>query len=166
MKPSLLLVTDTNIWIDLKNGKVLALIFELPCKFITTDFAADELFPTFWASLESLGVEAYGLSPAQITDIYWLNQSHPPVSITDLSCLVLARDLSAILLSGDKPLRKLAEMKAIKVHGVLWLLDTLLDHQIISQSQAFLALNRMLAHNARLPNKPCNKRLKKWGTDL
>jgi predicted nucleic acid-binding protein len=165
MKPSLLLVTDTNIWIDLENGEVLELIFELPYKFITTDFAVDEMLPTFWAFLESLGVEAYGLSPAQITDIYWLNQSHPPVSTTDLSCLVLARDLSAILLSGDKPLRELAEMKGIKVHGVLWLLDSLLDHQIISQSEACLALNRMLERNARLPKKPCNKRLRKWGSE-
>ncbi len=33
MKPSLLLVTDTNTWIDLENGEVLELIFELPCKF-------------------------------------------------------------------------------------------------------------------------------------
>jgi predicted nucleic acid-binding protein len=162
MTPSLLLVTDTNIWIDLENGEVLELIFELPYKFITTDFAADELFPPFWASLETLGVEAYGLSSEQITDIYLLNQSHPPVSTTDLSCLVLARDLSAILLSGDQPLRALAEKQTIKVHGVLWVLDALVDHQIITQSEACLALNRMLAHNARLPKKPCNKRLKKW----
>jgi predicted nucleic acid-binding protein len=165
MTPSLLLVTDNNIWIDLKNGEVLELIFELPHSFITTDFAADELLPTFWTSLEALGVEAYGLSSEQITDIYLLNQSHPPVSTTDLSCLVLARDLSAILLSGDKPLRTLAKTQAIEVHGVLWLLDALIEHQIIKQSEACLALNRMLAHNARLPKKPCVKRLKKWGSD-
>jgi len=165
MTPSLLLVTDTNIWIDLKNGEVLELIFELPYQFITTDFAADEMLPSFWTFLETLGVEAYGLSSEQITDIYLLNQSHPPVSTTDLSCLVLARDLSAILLSGDNPLRKLAEAQAIEVHGVLWLLDSLLDHQIITQSEACLVLKRMLANNARLPKKPCNKRLKQWGSD-
>lgn len=165
MSSSLLLVTDTNIWIDLQNGEVLALIFDLPYQFITTDFAADELFTTIWATLEALGVEVYGLSPEQITDIYDLNQSHPPVSTTDLSCLVLARDLPATLLSGDKQLRNLAETQAIEVHGVLWLLDALLDHQIISQSEAHFALNRMLAHNARLPQKPCKKRLRKWGSD-
>jgi hypothetical protein len=60
----------------------------------------------------------------------------------------------------------LAEKQAIEPHGVLWLLDALVDHQIITQSEACLALKRMLAHNARLPKKPCNKRLKKWGTDL
>ncbi|MDW7755760.1 MAG: hypothetical protein SCH68_11405 [Brevefilum sp.] len=62
-------------------------------------------------------------------------------------------------------MRTLAETQAIEVHGVLWLLDVLVDHQIITQSGACLALKRMLVHNARLPKKPCNKRLKKWGSD-
>jgi len=165
MKLSLLLVTDTNIWIDLEYGEVLSFVFQLPYKFITTDFAANEIEYELWASLVSLGVEAFGLSPEQISDIYLLNQNHHPVSIADLSCLVLTRDLPAILLSGDKPLRKLAEIQAIEVHGVLWLLDRLVDHLIISPNQACVALIRILAHNARLPEKPCKTRLRKWCSD-
>jgi predicted nucleic acid-binding protein len=151
MKPPLMCVTDTNIWIDLENGEVLELIFELPYQFITSDFAADELNATLWASLEALGVEAYGLSSEQINDIFLLNQNHHAVSTTDISCLVLARDLLAILLSGDNPLRKLAENHAVKVHGVLWLLDALVVHQLIIPGQACNALKRMLARSARLP---------------
>ncbi|MDY6895021.1 MAG: type II toxin-antitoxin system VapC family toxin [Thermotogota bacterium] len=166
MSSSLLLITDTNIWIDLQNGEVLSLIFELPYKSITTDFAVDEMEIPPWEFLKSLGLEAYGLSSDQITDIYVMNQNYPPVSTTDLSCMVLARDLSAILLSGDKPLRTLAETQAIEVHGVLWVLDALVDHQIITQSQACLSLKRMLAHNARLPERSCNKRFKKWRSDV
>lgn len=165
MKLSLLLVTDTNIWIDLENGEVLSFVFQLPYKFITTDFAANEIKYDLWASLESLGVEAHSLSPEQVSDIDLLNKKHHPVSITDLSCLVLARDLPAILLSGDNPLRKLAEMQAVEVHGVLWLLDGLVDHRIISPTQACVALNRILAHNARLPEGSCKKRLRKWSPD-
>jgi predicted nucleic acid-binding protein len=160
MKPPLMCVTDTNIWIDLENGEVLELIFELPYQFITTDFAADELDATLWASLEALGVEAYGLSSEQIKDIYLLIQSHHTVSTTDLSTLVLARDLPAILLSGDNPLRKLAEEQAIEVHGVLWVLDALVAQQLITPGQACHSLKNMLARNARLPKVPCNKRLK------
>jgi hypothetical protein len=59
----------------------------------------------------------------------------------------------------------LPEKQAIEVHGVLWLLDALVDHQIITQSEACLAIKRMLALNARLPKKLCKKRLKKWGSD-
>jgi hypothetical protein len=37
------LVTDTNIWIDLENGGMLAEVFLLPRKFLIPDFAIREL---------------------------------------------------------------------------------------------------------------------------
>jgi len=37
------LVTDTNIWIDLENGGILRDVFDLPYQFLTTDFAMREL---------------------------------------------------------------------------------------------------------------------------
>ena len=37
-----ILVTDTNIWIDLENGRILAEIFLLPYQFVTPDFALGE----------------------------------------------------------------------------------------------------------------------------
>ena len=36
-------VTDTNIWIDLENGGILAEVFRLPYRFLTPDFAIPEL---------------------------------------------------------------------------------------------------------------------------
>ncbi len=158
----MLLVTDTNIWIDLENGNLLEPIFGLPYQFIMTDFAANEISSNLWASLAHMGVKKYGLSSEQITDIDVLSKMHPSVSSTDLSSLVLARDLPAGLLSGDKPLRKLAKAHAIEVHGVLWVLDGLVDHQIISPSQACLGLQWILAENARLPEVECHQRLRKW----
>lgn len=165
MAHSLLLVTDTNIWIDLENGSLLDTIVDLPYQLIMTDFAADELFPNQWARLMALGIQVYPLSPEQISDIYDLNQQHKTVSTTDISSLVLARDLPAILLSGDNPLRKLAEEFAIEVHGVLWVLDKIVQHQLISPQRACAALKRILAENARLPKGPCQKRLGLWCSD-
>jgi predicted nucleic acid-binding protein len=162
---STLLVTDTNIWVDLENGEVLESIFSLPYQFVTSDFVGEEMPEKLWVTLLAFGVKVYPLNSEQIIDIYHLNQTCRSVSITDLSSLVLARDLPAILLSGDKPLRKLAKIKTIQVHGVLWLLDTLLDNQILSKGELCQALKRMLAHNARLPKKPCNTRLKQWCPD-
>jgi predicted nucleic acid-binding protein len=158
----LLLVTDTNIWVDLENGEVLESIFSLPYQFVTSDFVGEEIPKKLWESLTSFGVKVYHLNSEQISGIYHLNQTCRSVSITDLSSLVLARDLPAILLSGDKPLRKLAEKQAVEVHGVLWLLDNLIDHQIIQLRQAVLVLKRILATNARLPENECRKRFKRW----
>jgi hypothetical protein len=33
------LVTDTNIWIDLANGGIVAEVFRLPFRFVIPDFA-------------------------------------------------------------------------------------------------------------------------------
>jgi hypothetical protein len=37
------LITDTNIWIDLENGGILAEVFGLPYQFLKPDFAIREL---------------------------------------------------------------------------------------------------------------------------
>jgi len=159
---TLLLVTDNNIWSDLENGRVLQAIFDLPFRFVTSDFIGVEMPTALSALLRSLDVEFLVLNPDQVADIYTLNQEHRSVSIADLSALILARDLQVILLSGDKALRNLAEANSIKVHGVLWLLDELVNNQVIVPLQAALALEKMLAKNARLPQDECAKRMRKW----
>lgn len=55
------LVTDTNIWIDLENGKILADVFRLPYQFFTTDFAVEEFIHPRWAHLHDLGLQAYAI---------------------------------------------------------------------------------------------------------
>ena len=37
------LITDTNIWIDLENGGILIEVFRLPYQFLIPDFAIPEL---------------------------------------------------------------------------------------------------------------------------
>ena len=54
------LVTDTNIWIDLENGKILAEVFRLPYQFFTTDFAVGEFIHPGWVHLHDLGLQPYG----------------------------------------------------------------------------------------------------------
>ena len=53
------LVTDTNIWIDLENGKILADVFRLPYLFFTTDFAVGEFINPGWATLQGLGMQTH-----------------------------------------------------------------------------------------------------------
>ena len=43
MMSPLVLVTDTNIWIDLDNGGILEDVFRLPYDFLIPDIATREL---------------------------------------------------------------------------------------------------------------------------
>jgi len=157
-----LLITDTNIWLDLENGNLLETVFDLPFFFVSPVFAGEEIDHEKWELLKSLGLTVYDLNPEQISEIYTLNQYNRSVSTTDLSSFILARDLSAILLSGDGALRKLAKKHAIEVHGALWLLDQLILHGIIPASRAAAVLIRMIERGARFPKNECDKRLKAW----
>jgi len=101
-----LLVTDTNIWIDLKNGDVLEKVFSLRYNFILSVFASQEFHEDLWTLLLNLGARAEELDTFQIIEVNNLRQNIHSVSIYDLTALVLARDLSAVLLTGDDPLRR------------------------------------------------------------
>lgn len=41
--PAKILVSDTNIWIDLHHSNLLEKVFQLPHQFVTTDFVWREL---------------------------------------------------------------------------------------------------------------------------
>ena len=95
------LVTDTNIWIDLENGGILADVFYLPYQFLVPDFAIPELIHPRWETLHVLGLEANELMAEQVIELTQLRMIHKSLSITDLAAFLLAKTLKAILLTGD-----------------------------------------------------------------
>jgi predicted nucleic acid-binding protein len=84
------------------------------------------------------------------------------LSFPDCSCLFLAKELSAILLTGDKPLRKSARENKIRVHGTLWVMDQLINEKIIDHRKAHEKLTLLMRVNNRLPRGECEKRLLAW----
>jgi predicted nucleic acid-binding protein len=156
------LVTDTNIWIDLENGKILADVFRLPYQFFTTDFAVEEHIHPGWAALQELGLKTHDLEPENILELVHLRQIYRQLSAVDLAALLLAKALEASLVTGDRRLNELAKAQGLTVHGVLWILDEMLIHQVLTASQAAIALRKMLAHGARLPDVECQKRFESW----
>ncbi|TLM97396.1 hypothetical protein FDZ73_25095, partial [bacterium] len=115
------LVTDTNIWIDLENGKILADVFHLPYRFFTSDLAAGELVYPGWETLRNLGLQTHDLSPEDILELIRLRQIHRRLSAIDLAALLLARTLRASLVTGDRRLNELARAQGLPVYGVLWI---------------------------------------------
>nr|WP_272503079.1 DUF3368 domain-containing protein [Salinibacter ruber] len=48
------------------------------------------------------------------------------------------------------------------VHGVLWILDRLVEESTITEERAATALNAMLQQGARLPDEAVEDRLDDW----
>jgi len=51
-------------------------------------------------------------------------------------------------LTRDGELSKAAKLRNVKVYGILWLLDQIVEYQIIMPKEAAQALERMLAPGA------------------
>ncbi|MCI5147277.1 MAG: type II toxin-antitoxin system VapC family toxin, partial [Candidatus Electrothrix sp. AR3] len=98
----------------------------------------------------------------ELLEIQLLEVEHRVLSIPDCSCLFHARSLSAQLLTGDAALRKTAEQAGISVHGILWVLEELVKHEVVTKDTAHAKLHQLLAINPRLPRSECRKRLMKW----
>ncbi len=88
----------------------------------------------------------------------------PKLSDKDCSALYCAQNLNASLLTSDSVLRKFAETQNVEVHGHLWVLDALLDHNCITPSTAIAKLNELNIVNSKLklPKLECEARIKKW----
>ena len=156
------MVTDTNIWIDLENGKILADIFRLPYQFFTTDFSVQEFIHPGWDVLRTLGLQTHGLEPESVLELAQLRQIHHQLSAVDLAALLLAKMLGASLVTGDRRLNELARAQGLPVHGVLWILDEMVNHQVLTAIQGATALRKMLDQGARLPNIECQMRFERW----
>lgn len=164
MASRLIFVTDTNIWIDLYCGKILKPVFQLPLRFVAPDVIVMELEEPKGNDLLKLGLVKKEMPGSLVVQVAALAQKYRKPSINDLFALVLAKELTIELLTGDKNLRKAAAAEGVKVRGTLWLLDEMVRIQIISPYQAATALLEMLKKGRRLPKKECEKRIKAWSS--
>ena len=156
------LITDTNIWIDIENGGILVETFRLPYQFLIPDFAIPELIRPRWETLEVLGLRAHEIPAEQVVELAYLRQAHRNLSIVDLAAFLLAKMLDATLVTGDWRLNELANANGLVVHGILWLLDEMVHFNALKPGQAASALTRMLEFGARLPTDECSNRLTRW----
>jgi predicted nucleic acid-binding protein len=155
-------VIDSSVLIDLEAGGILRALFGLAIYPMATDFVIDELREPDARQLQDYGLVACELSADDIQNLLALRIAHSRPSISDLSSLVLARHMDALLLTSDQHLRTIAEQKGIPVHGTLWVMDEMVSHHVLSPAVAVRALRRMLERGSRLPGKECEKRLSRW----
>lgn len=102
-------------------------------------------------------------TPEDLFKIQGFKTRYPPLSIEDCSCLLITQSRSAILLTGERKLRIIAtESHRLKVHGVLWVFEKLIEKKIIIPRKAHVKLVQLMTLNNRLPKPECERRLKRW----
>ena len=102
-------------------------------------------------------------SEAEIEDIFNLKQStRGNVSYQDCAVWFCAKKINAAILTGDKSLTIRAKNDNIEVHGLLYVLDQMVCHNIIPTNLAADKLEELAKENKRLPEDIINEFIHKW----
>lgn len=163
-----IVVSDTNIFLDLLSVDVLGEFFLLPCKISTTDFIISEIerpdqLGKLQAFIDSKKLDVATFESDEINTITELYKNRDNnVSLADCSVWYYAKKNNCRLLTGDGKLRKSAEADNVKVSGILYILDNLIEYGILSKANCANKLANLMNLNMRLPKSECEKRIKQW----
>lgn len=162
MSKTILLITDTNIWIDLDHGDLIDQIFKLPYSVCTSDFARNEIQSVDVNELERKGLSFLSMDAKLVNELMLLRATKNAIGIADMAGFILARETNSVLVTGDKHLVRFSREKQVQVHGLLWLMDEMIVKGILSGSEAAYKLKIILDRGSRLPMDECLKRFDMW----
>jgi len=158
-------IHDTNILIDLIELNLLTGFFKLGFEFHTTDFVLNEIVKSVQKkkikSFESkFIIKAFNVT--ELLKLAELQNNHKTLSIEDISVMELSSELKGILCTGDKRLKNVAESRGIEVHGILWVIESMVEQNVISRMKATQALEKLKNMNSRVPNSLINNYIERY----
>ena len=163
-----IVVNDTNIFIDLYSIGCLEAFFKLPICVHTIDLVMNEITNAEqmkaiekYVSSKQLTVGTF--TAEELADICTLHATAKGnVSFTDCAVLHYAKSNDYVLLIGDKQLRNRASESHVTVRGILYVFDLLVEHKILFTEDVVAKLKRLQEANLRLPQKLIQERIDKW----
>jgi hypothetical protein len=165
--PTMIAVQDANVLIDMELAGLFDLWFQTGIETHTTDFIRAELenggHAQALAYFENGQVREHRLTFEEIMAVSDLEREiGSKAKFNDCSVLFLALKLDAMLLSGDKPLRKAGKERQIEVHGTLWIFDQLVEMKLLPAGSAAAKLEHLRGLDRFFPEVECHARLTRW----
>ena len=162
MKQSVLeCVIDSSVILDFFETKNLSSLMGFPHRIVTLDLMANDLETPTPFEINKSGIMSVETSIEIMTLISEFEEKYR-VSFYDAALLLYAKKEKAILLSGDKALRKAAKKEKVTVKGTLWVLEELVKSETFKPDQAVLILERMFLLGRRLPPDEANSKIIQW----
>ena len=160
MSERVLTVSDANVLIDIEVGGLTHSLFCLPdIDFVVPDVLFEAELRQNHGLLEEMGLSLCSLSESAVAKVFQMAAQHRRVSRHDLFALQLAREKAAMLLTGDRALRQLAQIYQIECHGMIWLVELMVKQEVIEVEQAFAAYDKMREKGSRIPWEEAKERL-------
>ncbi len=160
-------ITDVSVLFDLYNVGVLPEFFGLDIEIYTTDFIYNEILQSGQKHEFEIFVRSGKLRILVVDDeeqeiISTMEFTYANRSIADKTALFKALQMRCILLTCDDKLKKEAIKKELDVHGSIWVIDQLVENEIIDKKRAFKVIEDLKTINAWLPVEELDKRLNKY----
>jgi len=138
-------VCDTGVWIDLKAAGLLPKALKAPLEMAVPDILFDELEDPSGEELVRRGMRVMEIDRGGMRRLQELAQCPVRPGIADLSALILAESLGAVLATRDGALAALARRRGVKVFGTADLLAWMEGGGLLKQGEANRAAQRLRA---------------------
>lgn len=155
----MLIISDSNIFIDMEVGGLIRQMFQLPEAIGTPNMLYDEELANQHPQLPVLGLLILDVEEEFMSLADQWQDMYPGPTFNDLSAMALAKQEQCPLLTGDQRLRNAAECESIEVHGTLWLMERMFTEAIIDYPRAEQAYTVMNLEGRRLPWDEIKKQL-------
>ncbi len=164
-----IIINDTNVFLDLYDVGLLETFFQLPVTVHTIDLVVNEIIrPAEQKAIQALIGKGQLLvkeySAQDLNDLFMFNVAcGGNLTLTDSTVIYYAKSLPECrILTGDRQLRNRAEQRGIKVSGILYVFDQLVEHGLLSHEEAAKRLSALFRINTRLPKGEIEARIEKW----
>lgn len=163
----IVVVSDTNIFIDLYKIDLLDEFFSLAIHIHTTDFIIHELKVMDQKNkildYGKLFIKNFDMQEMiKLVSFQRKMQDKTNVSIQDCSVWIYAQDNGYILLTGDGKLRRTAIKEGTNVRGILYIFDKMVEEKLLTPQKACEKIQLLRQINGRLPSKEIEKRVCIW----
>lgn len=163
----IVVVSDTNIFIDLYKVGLLDEFFSLTINVHTTDLIVHELKVKEQKDkilgYDKLFIKKFDMREmVELVNFQRKMQDMTNVSIQDCSVWVYAQNNDYTLLTGDNKLRKIAIKEGATVRGILYIFDKMVEEKLLTPQKACEKIQLLRLLNGRLPSREIDKRLDVW----
>ncbi len=156
---------DASVFLDIISIDILHIFFS---EFTNVQIP-DVVYAEISNETQQLQIDRYKnsyliipFSPAELQNIQSISHLYSGLSFADCSLIFLAQKEDRLLLTSDRALRKVAGKYGIEVHGIVWILETLIRTRGITKVQAIEKAKAIIRINPRAPQEVLEERIRMW----
>jgi len=164
-----LIITDVSVLFDLFQLEILPEFFALKAEISTTSFVYNEIvianqIVEFEVYKRSQKLNVIVLTDEEQDAVNEFKTNRNLKSLPDKTMLWKSIQLNCALLTCDRKLKLEAKEHGVEVHGSIWVIEKLVEENILDKFKAIALLEQLKSVNDRLPIDEIDKLIKKFKT--